>query len=648
MFWRRKKVGREMFRPYELAVIDALLERLSPEASAIVARQIEATTYVQRILDDEDVEIAADKGKIGDPALALPNRARDYTLASVGVSGKSGTGVVTVGTVYGHVFELAFRPSPKKLGLQDAVTIDFVKLHLDPMAPDDPAVSLGAMLARLDPTVRDQLNVLWFTGSAADLGLLDATDLYEVHNSDGTYLMLGQLQDTTMLMARIDPQRPGVTRFDPDGDVIGHYQDVGAALLAVGAPLPSRVSLQQPVARGAAGAGRPDSRASSPLLPAPSSAGLSLASGEPRALHVYLEYVGGVSSKFYAVSLEEEAGGTWRVRFNFGRIGFPRAWGVRIEGAKWPKAANAYVDLIEEKRGKGYEVRQWPPYLQLPDGGSLEEDASSGGAGEPDEVLFRAAKRGSLPPATGGSIAGVPLPDGVLYAPIPEGGSRGEDPVIWGSARPVPQIGRLWARLAAAFPESGVWPLVVDTNFGFSGFDDRLMDVPRGRHKEVQAILRKGWNDMVGFDEDDPDEEIAPFSRQFPGLAAPTPGRRPTSIDDLVASATGHLALVGVNRPADVLDAVGWMGAANYDADPLDMSTVLRSWEVRFDAYLVGLGTDTLQLAVGRPPRDSAAATAIAAEHFAFCPDNIQQGAGSIREYARLLVNEQLWPFWWD
>jgi hypothetical protein len=78
------------------------------------------------------------------------------------------------------------------------------------------------------------------------------------------------------------------------------------------------------------------------------------------------------------------------------------------------------------------------------------------------------------------------------------------------------------------------------------------------------------------------------------------------------------------------------------------MSTVLRSWEVRFDAYLVGLGTDTLQLAVGRPPRDSAAATAIAAEHFAFCPDNIQQGAGSIREYARLLVNEQLWPFWWD
>jgi Domain of unknown function (DUF4253) len=119
-------------------------------------------------------------------------------------------------------------------------------------------------------------------------------------------------------------------------------------------------------------------------------------------------------------------------------------------------------------------------------------------------------------------------------------------------------------------------------------------------------------------------------------------------MDSIVATLGGHLGLVAVNRPADVLDAVGWMGAANYDFDPLDMSTVLRSWEVRFDAYLVGLGTDTITLAVGRPPRDLASATAIAAEHYAFCLDNIDQGPGSIREYAPLLVNEGVWPFWWD
>jgi predicted DNA-binding WGR domain protein len=373
----------------------------------------------------------------------------------------------------------------------------------------------------------------------------------------------------------------------------------------------------------------------------------TLAELPPRRLQSYFEYVGGGSSKFYAVSLEEEEGGTWRVRFNFGRIGFPRAWGTRVEGATWAKAATAYMALVDERTGKGYELTRWPANLRLPDGATLDANAAEGAA-EQEHVLFRASKRGVLPPASGGAIAGVPLPDGILFAPEPEGGSRGEGPVIWASEEPVANVGRTWSQLAAVFPETGIWPFVIDASYGFRGFDDYLMDAPRGRHTEVAAILRKGWNGIVDFDEEYPDEEIAPFGKSFPGLAGPTPGDRTGSIDHIVASASGHLGLVAVHRPADILDAVGWMGAANYDGDPLDMTTVLRSWELRFDAYVVGLTTDTLTLAVGRPPRDLASATAIAAEHFAFCPDNIQQGAGSIREYAPLLVDEPLWPFWWD
>ena len=374
----------------------------------------------------------------------------------------------------------------------------------------------------------------------------------------------------------------------------------------------------------------------------------TLADLSPKRLHSYFEYVGGESSKFYAVSLEEEEGDTWRVRFNFGRIGFPRAWSTRIEGADWRKAANTYMALIDEKTGKGYQIKAWPAYLSLPDGTTVEADGDAAGP-EGDGVLFQASKRGALPPTTGGTIAGIALPNGRLYAPEPSGGSRGDSPVIWASDQPVAKVGETWSRLAAAFPGTGIWPVVIDASYGFSGFDGYLMDVPRGRHTEVLAILRKGWSESVTFDEEDDDpEEIAPFGRSFPGLADPTPGERPNTIDHLVASLRGHLGLVAVHRPADILDAVGWMGAANYDGDPLDMTTVLRSWELRFDAYVVGLATDTMTLAVGRPPRDLAPATAIAAEHFAFCPDNIQQGAGSIREYAPLLVNEPLWPFWWD
>lgn len=376
----------------------------------------------------------------------------------------------------------------------------------------------------------------------------------------------------------------------------------------------------------------------------------SLAESPARALHAYYEYVGGGSSKFYAVSVEEEDGETWRVRFNFGRIGFPRAWASRLEGVPWTKAAKAYEALIDERHGKGYEFRPWPPYLKLPDGTAVEHDPSAADA-ERAQTLFRAAKRGALPPEIGGSIAGIPLPDGLEFEPQPEGGSRGEEPVLWASEQPVPNVDQIWSRLAAAFADTGIWPFLIDESVGLAGFDDRLVDLPRGRHTEVLTILRRGWSENTGFDAEDEAEirrELAPFGKVFPGLADPTPGDRAASVDHIVAGSTGHLGLVGVHRPADILDAVGWMGAANYDGDPLNMTTVLRSWELRFDAYVVAMTADTLALAVGRPPRDLESAHAIAAEHYAFCPDNVQQGVGTIHEYAEALVDAEVWAFWWD
>lgn len=41
-------------------------------------------------------------------------------------------------------------------------------------------------------------------------------------------------------------------------------------------------------------------------------------------------------------------------------------------------------------------------------------------------------------------------------------------------------------------------------------------------------------------------------------------------------------------------------------------------------------------------------AEALAAEHFAFCPDNVTQGCGSLRAYAESLVDAHAWSFWWD
>lgn len=46
--------------------------------------------------------------------------------------------------------------------------------------------------------------------------------------------------------------------------------------------------------------------------------------------------------------------------------------------------------------------------------------------------------------------------------------------------------------------------------------------------------------------------------------------------------------------------------------------------------------------------RDPRSATDISAEHLAFCPDNIFQGADTISAYAPVLVGSPRWDFWWD
>jgi hypothetical protein len=109
-----------------------------------------------------------------------------------------------------------------------------------------------------------------------------------------------------------------------------------------------------------------------------------------------------------------------------------------------------------------------------------------------------------------------------------------------------------------------------------------------------------------------------------------------------------RLALSPNRRSADAPADIGWSGAVNHENDTARHSAVLRSWEERFGARLVAVGTATLHLSVAAPPVDPEHALHVAAEHFAFCPDNVWQGAGSLTRYADTLVDRTSWSFWRD
>lgn len=67
---------------------------------------------------------------------------------------------------------------------------------------------------------------------------------------------------------------------------------------------------------------------------------------------------------------------------------------------------------------------------------------------------------------------------------------------------------------------------------------------------------------------------------------------------------------------------------------PHDLSAVLRSWEDRFGARLVGLGHATAFVSVAARPADLDQAHVLALEHYLTCPDNVEQGMCTFPEYA--------------
>lgn len=95
---------------------------------------------------------------------------------------------------------------------------------------------------------------------------------------------------------------------------------------------------------------------------------------------------------------------------------------------------------------------------------------------------------------------------------------------------------------------------------------------------------------------------------------------------------------------------MGWDGPLNHDNDTAKFSAVVRSWEQRFGARVVAVGPATLHLSVAAPPTATEDALLVAAEHFAFCPDNVWQNSHphALTAYAERLIDTHCWEFWWD
>jgi len=263
-----------------------------------------------------------------------------------------------------------------------------------------------------------------------------------------------------------------------------------------------------------------------------------------------------------------------------------------------------------------------------------------------------------------GATLGLRLPPGQLIDTTFEG--PWHEPLLWyadGPAAADTWSGLLTARSAGLLPVLLESETMQDGQFARWQLDPGMMSYP-GDH-DAEEFLADCWTSYLAdedYDEDDLIELVAPYGPEWPGLAPALAPEADSDRADTVAAeitaelvGTGQLdnprvALVHARRSADIPAAMGWSGALNHENDVAALCAVLRSWEDRFGLRLVALGSDTLTATVAAPPRTEEEAEAIAAEHFAFCPDNITQGHfETLRDYAhKALLAKPTWHFWWD
>jgi predicted DNA-binding WGR domain protein len=373
------------------------------------------------------------------------------------------------------------------------------------------------------------------------------------------------------------------------------------------------------------------------------------------------EFVGGGSSKFWEISHQGA-----QVTVRFGRIGTTGQTQIKDLGSE-TAAAFHVANLIKEKLAKGYVAVK-------PQGASASAEAEGeveSGQGLRRPPLLPPYRVPELPADGPADIGEVHLPAGRRLRGNPTMGPPGIEvisaPVLWLTDAPVAESGMALYRLRGPAASRGLTPVAMSSMEGddarpwasqeFSPTDPRRVD-----HFDAAQVLADMWGQCVSAEDEESLDPVRPFGLEFPGLATAPLRRAPSALVRLFAPATDpnddrgalrafparRIGLVAAGRAADSITALGWAGGVNLHQDPVLMSAVLRSWEDRWAARIVEIGFDTLTLTVGVPPRDRTTAFALAAEHFAFCPDNIWQEAGTLEAYADTLRGSQIWKFWWD
>jgi hypothetical protein len=96
------------------------------------------------------------------------------------------------------------------------------------------------------------------------------------------------------------------------------------------------------------------------------------------------------------------------------------------------------------------------------------------------------------------------------------------------------------------------------------------------------------------------------------------------------------------------IPAVFKYGGWNECPEPADHCAIWKYWQEKYGAKIVGVSYSIIEAYVERPPQTQEEVMQLAMEQYLYCPDIVDQGMETVENLAALLLNQDVWYFWWD
>ncbi|WP_030162073.1 DUF4253 domain-containing protein [Glycomyces sp. NRRL B-16210] len=211
---------------------------------------------------------------------------------------------------------------------------------------------------------------------------------------------------------------------------------------------------------------------------------------------------------------------------------------------------------------------------------------------------------------------------------------RRGDTAMWAFGVRASEALRWWLDIRQAAEATGWMPV--------------LLGAPEEWRDNGEAIIHEGDDELARADEIDPAELLHDKAAEAgePARGVPILPRRGDT-DFATPQREGMVGLVETDAGWKIPAMFPWKGSTNWELYGAEHAAVLRSWNRRFEAELVAMTYDVVELYVPHPP-SAEEAIGVAGEAYAYCPDLLDSGVPTLEDLAEHMIRSRAWYFRWS